>query len=77
MSGGVDSGGSFWAGCDFEGFAADTQQHAPENDVMQWLDPVKVEQPQQAAGQEEGTLVQRAFAAAARLNTELDQCFAG
>ena len=48
-----------------------------KTDVMQRGDRVPIEQAQQAARMEQGTLLQRALARPERLNAKLDQCFAG
>src|SRR4030095_1411839 len=71
------SGGSLWPGRDFYGFPADAQQHATENHVMQRCDGVPIEKAKQAAGVEQGTLLQHALELTRGLNAKLDQCFAG
>src|ERR1700682_5359578 len=62
MSGGLDSAGSFWSGCDFQSFPLDAQQHAAENEVMQRGYRIPVEQPKQAARIKQGPLQQCALA---------------
>jgi hypothetical protein len=73
----VTFGGSFCRGSDLQGFLADAQQHATENDVMHRCYRVPIKKAKQTARTEQGTLLQRALELTLRRNAKLDQCFAG